>query len=525
MSDAHNLPIAASLLSMLAMFERQVRLRGERCAVASARLTLSYAELDQRGRRLAQVLHEVGVGAGDRICILSENDPEFLVLSIAALRVGASVATLNPRLAVSELCHCVGLVTPKLLLISLCQAQRFDGVELPVPCVMTLGAGTELDGRLNDAQAVPEFAEPVDSHPEDTQFIIYTSGTTGLPKAAMISQRAMLARLMVYVLDYGVDGEDTFLAWSPLCHMASIELGFGTLLLGGKVAVIDGPDLPLICDYLETESLSNLIFFPGMVEQTLAYLRERRPRVRGLKKFGALADLFSPADIAELTQLLGRPFTNTFGSTETGMPPLSAGQLEAGRVPTDFGKVPSALCEIRICGVDGRTVDVGEVGELAMRGPTLFSGYWNAEQATRDAFRNGWYFGGDMFRCRADGKYDYVDRRKYLIKSGGENIYPAEIERVVLHHPRVADAIVVRRADPRWGEVPVLVVAPRGNPPAPDELLALCREELAAFKRPKDVYFLPAEQLPRNGTGKIMRAEIEDWVAQQAPTQHRADPP
>ncbi len=497
------------------MFDRQVHLNGSRTAVESARMTLSYAQLDERARSLAHALAQAGVVRGARICILGENDPEFLVLFIAALRLGASVATLNPRLAIAELRHCIGLVTPTALLISPRQAARFEAPDELAPTVLTFGEGTALDARLQACEPAPSLADS-ERQAEDVQFIIYTSGTTGLPKGAMISQRAMLARLMVYVLDYGVSGEDTFLAWSPLCHMASVELGFGTLLLGGKVVVMDGADLPTICDYLEAECLSNLIFFPGMVQEAIAYLKQRRPKVRRLKKFGALADLFNAGDIAELTRLLGHPFTNTFGSTETGMPPLSAGRLAAGEVPTDFGKVPSSLCEVRLCREDGSDVDAGQIGELAVRGPTVFSGYWAAEKATQEVVRNGWYFTGDMFRRRADGKYDYVDRRKYLIKSGGENIYPAEIERVALQHPDVADAVVVRRADAQWGEVPVLVVVPRAKAPAAEELLALYRNELAAFKRPKAIYFVPAEQLPRSGTGKIVRAEVEAWVARQA---------
>jgi fatty-acyl-CoA synthase len=295
--------------------------------------------------------------------------------------------------------------------------------------------------------------------------------------------------------------------------MASIELGFGTLLLGGKVVVMDGPDLPTICDYLEREPLSNLIFFPGMVEQTIAYLKERKPRVRSLKKFGALADLWAPKDIAQLTSLLDVPFTNTFGSTETGMPPLSAGRLAKGIAPTDFGKLPSSLCEVRVCADDDSEAPIGEPGELAVRGPTVFSGYWGAPEATAEALRGGWYRTGDMFRRRADGRYDYVDRRKYLIKSGGENIYPAEIERVVMQHPAIADAIVVRQPDARWGEVPVLVAIPRDTPPAEAVLMALCAESLAPFKRPKAVLFAKEADVPRSGTGKIIRAEVEAWVA------------
>lgn len=201
------------------------------------------------------------------------------------------------------------------------------------------------------------------------------------------------------------------------------------------------------------------------------------------------------------------------------MPPLSAGRLQAGEVPRDFGKLPSALCEIRLCDADGNELPGGEVGELAMRGPTLFSGYWAAPEATAEAFAGGWYRSGDMFRLRADGKYDYVDRRKYLIKSGGENIYPAEIERVVLTHPAIADAIVVKRPDERWGEVPVVVAEVRDRAPPAEDLMALCSRDLAAFKRPKQVFFVAMGSLPRSGTGKIVRADVEAWVARQLPSQ------
>lgn len=515
---SNGLEIEASRMSAPALFERQVRMRPDAPAVHSERLELTYAALDQRARRMARHLQALGVRRGDRICVLSENDPDFLVLSIAALLLEAAVATPNPRLSVGELVHCIRLVTPRVLLISPRQAARFEGHPTVCDHIVHMGGGTELDRVLSSASspsALDEDRTEAERGPEGIQFIMYTSGTTGMPKAAMISRRAMLARLMVYVLDYGVDGDDTFLAWSPLCHMASVELGFGTLLLGGKVVVLDGQDLPAICDRLESEKLSNLIFFPGMVSEAIAYLEARKPKVRGLKKFGALADLFNPGDIARLTSLLGVPFTNTFGSTETGMPPLSAGRLEEGVVPKDFGKLPSSMCEVRLFNDQDQEAAVGEVGELAVRGPTVFSGYWDAPEANSEALRGGWYRSGDMFRRRADGRYDYVDRRKYLIKSGGENIYPAEIERVAMMHPGVADAVVVRRADGKWGEVPVLVAVARAEALPPEELSALFTAHLAAFKRPKATLFVSADRLPRSATGKVVRSEVEAWVAQK----------
>ena len=500
----------ASRLTLAALFDKQRRMHPERTAVTSPLGSLTYAVLDARANQLAHLLQACGVARGDRVCIFSENHPAFLELSIAALRLGIIVATLNWRLSARELEHCVSLVAPK---VTLASTKLKPQLEASAAAGRLIEIGAPLDRQL---ATLPSSPLPViETDPEDGLFIIYTSGTTGLPKGALISQRAMLARLMVYVTDYSVTGEDTFLAWSPLFHMASVELGLGTLMLGGKVVVLDGPDLPTICDYLERESLSNLIFFPGMVEKTLAYLRERRPKVKRLKKFGALADLFAPQEIADLTGILGVPFTNTFGSTETGMPPASAGRLAVGIAPTDFAKTESLLCEIQLIDEAGAVVADGQPGELVMRGPTLFSGYWNAPEATAEAFAGGWYHTGDVFVRRPDGRLDYVDRRKYLIKSGGENIYPAEIERVVLQHPQIAEAVVVRQRDTQWGEVPVLVVAAEAPAPQAEELIALCRSELAPYKRPKRVLFVSKGSLPRNNTGKIIRPEVEAWVAAQ----------
>lgn len=541
-------------MPLAAQFDRWVSLEPARPALEWGDRRWCYAEVDAHAQRLARELAEQGLRRGDHVCLLSENHPLFVWLSLAALRIGVVVATLNPRLAAHELAHCIELVEPSVTFVSARLAgllaasgsacarvivvddelvSRLTHALHPSPAEAELAADTMPGPRVEPAAAPPDPEAPV--------YIIYTSGTTGMPKGAVLSERALAARLMVYVLDYGVDAEDSFMAWSPLCHMASIELALGMLLIGGKVVIMDGPDLPAIFDRLESESQANFIVFPGMADRALELLRERRPTVKALKKFGALADLFPAAQLAELTALLGVPYVNTFGSTETGMPPASAGRLPPGKIPAHYAKSQSSLCELRLVDEADHDVADGLPGELLVRGPTLFSGYWNAPQATQDAFRGGWYHTGDVFVRRPDGRLDYVDRRKYLIKSGGENIYPAEIERVVATCEGVQEAVVVRRPDARWGEVPVLVVglaqagpgeigeaggsAEPGQPGGPElpeglgtpahaaALLAHCAARLSGFKRPKRVHFIAAQALPRNGTGKIMRAEVERWVA------------
>jgi len=158
----------------------------------------------------------------------------------------------------------------------------------------------------------------------------------------------------------------------------------------------------------------------------------------------------------------------------------------------------------------------GEPGELAIRAPTLFSGYWNNPKANSEDFRGGWFHMGDVFVRNPDGSLSFVDRRKYLIKSGGENIYPAEIERVLLTEPRVADAVVIRRSDARWGEVPVAYVVRKDETLTAQDLTTLCREHIAGYKVPKEVHFVTDEFLPRSTTGKIMRHELEKRVSEGA---------
>lgn len=490
------------------LFRKQARIRANRTAVVQGERSVTYAELDRRTDRLANALRDAGVKAGDRVAILSENSSAFLDLFVAAAKTGVIVATQNWRLSGAELRHCFDLVEPALTFVSERFAEDFRAATEDRFTTVTLGGAYE-DFIAGGSEKSTQIA----ADPEDGMLIIYTSGTTGLPKGALISQRALIARAQQYCTEFGFDPDDTFFAYSPMFHIASADLSIATLMIGGTVHVADGLDYPLLRRLLAEEKLSNLIFFPGMVGAVLDELAKMDRPVRSLKKLGALADLFPPREIAAMTAALNKEYCNTYASTETGMAPGCGGRLPIGEVPTTYSKTESNFCLVRLIGEDGEDVPDGQTGELVMRGPTLFSGYWRNEAATEEAFRGGWYHTGDVFRRNEDGTLDYIDRMKYLVKSGGENIYPAEIERVVLQEPGIAEALVVRRADAKWGEVPVLVVT-RVEPEVSEErLIARCRENLAGYKCPKGVFFVPADFWPRNNTGKIVRREVEDWVA------------
>ncbi|HEX4896345.1 MAG TPA: AMP-binding protein, partial [Solimonas sp.] len=318
------------------------------------------------------------------------------------------------------------------------------------------------------------------------------------------------ARAMCFAMQYGIGPDHSYVAWSPFFHMAATDFSLATLIIGGKVIVQDGLDVDRLCATIQSEPIGWLVAMPGMIDVLIEGLRRNRVRPRGVKLVGAMADLVPLQQIADLTGLLNAPYLNSFGATETGLAPASAALLPPGVLPTSLSKRESGFCRVRLVDAEDRDVPVGTPGEAALRGPTLFSGYWNAPEVNAHDFRGGWFHMGDLFVRHEDGTLDFVDRAKYLIKSGGENIYPAEIERVLLAHEAVADAAVVRQRDERWGEVPVAFVAFKpGGMADTAALAAACRAQLAGYKVPKSFRVVDVAAFPRSSTGKIQRHEIE----------------
>jgi acyl-CoA synthetase (AMP-forming)/AMP-acid ligase II len=497
---------AAARLTIPDLFRQQVARHPDRTAIEDGHRAISYAELEQRVNRLANALAARGVRYGDRIAVLAENRIEYIELEMAAAMLGVILACQNWRQSDSELEHCIRLVTPRILIVSERYSETLTRIAHGVDTVITLER--EYEAML--AQSMPDAPasdSPLD--PEDGVIILYTSGTTGMPKGALISQRAMIARATVSRVDGLLKPGDTFIAWAPLCHMVSTDQCYGTLTTGGKVIVMDGLDVPGLVAIVAREEIGHLTLIPGMVDRVIDEVKRTGIKAKGIRTLGCMADLVPRDQIAQVTTLLQAPFLNSFGSTETGTPPASRGSVPIGVAPVKLSKDQSSHCLIRLVDADDNEVPDGAPGELTIRAPSLFSGYWGAPEATAKDFHNGWFHMGDVFVRNADGTLDYVDRRKYLIKSGGENIYPAEIERVLLAHAGIADAVVVRRPDRRWGEVPVAFVVKANAALTAEDVVNACRGKIADYKLPKDVIFIKDEELPRSTTGKVKRHELE----------------
>ena len=371
-----------------------------------------------------------------------------------------------------------------------------------------------------DALAAATPLDPGDdaAAPEDPLLILHTSGTTGLPKGAVVSHRAEIARNLVLRAEFGLDVDDAYAAWTPFFHMGGCEYALATLMCGGKVIVLDGFDAGRLADVVAAERLGWLVVVPGMIRALAAELRRRAVRPKGVRFCGVMADLVPPAAIAEITTLLGAPYANTFGSTETGSPPGAGNFIPVGVAPARLSKRQSRFCEVRLVDEGDREVPAG-IARRAVhpRRDPVQRLLACAPEATARDFRGGWFHTGDVFVRNPDGTLDFVDRAKYMIKSGGENIYPAEIERVLARDPRVAEVAVVRRRDETWGEVPIAFVARTDDGLSAEALRVRCRAELAGYKQPKGIRFIPYDDFPRNATGKVRRDELEKRVDGPAP--------
>ena len=487
-----------------ALFHGRVMVNPDHRAVVDGDRVTTYAELDERTNRMAHAMMDLGLNQGERVCVLARNCTEYVEVELAAAKTGLIVAALNWRLGDRELLHSVELVEPKLLIAQADFIETLDRLDLPK--LRRIVIGEDYDHLL--AEARTNYPD-IDVDPEDGLIILYTSGTTGLSKGALISHRAMVARGMCYASELEVPVGDNFIAWAPFFHMVSTDRSIATLLRGGTVHVVDGYQPDQIIDIIENEPMRALVLIPSMVRSFTAALNKRQAKVKSVGLCGTMPDLVPPEDVAAVTRYLDAPYVNTFGSTETGLPPATGATIPVGVAPTSLSKRQSAFCDVRLVDVHDNDVPIGVPGEVAIRGPTLFSGYWNADEANATAFRGGWYHMGDVLRRNPDGTLDYVDRVKYMIKSGGENIYPAEIENLLLSDSRISNAVVVRRSDDTWCEVPVVFIVRNDDALTAEDVIARCRRDLSSYKRPKEVFFIEDADLPRSATGKVQRHELE----------------
>ena len=462
--------------------------------------TTTYGEMQDRALALAGGLRERGVGPGDVVAILSYNCPEFLETVFAASALGAVAMPINWRLAAPEVRYILehsgaaALVCDPALLELADEAAK--GIDLARAVTTDLAPLRSLQ------------ISPVPSGADDLHRLMYTSGTTGRPKGVMITNANLAWKNSAHIVEFGFTSADLGLACGPLYHVGALDLTTTSLIAaGGTVILHRAFDAAAVVDELERSRCTTVWLAPAMVNAIMALpdveqrdLSSVRVIINGGEKM--------PIPLIERIQ---RTFPSAWFADAYGLTETVSGDtfLDRASIVSKLGSVgrPCLHLELDVWDEDGRSVAPGEKGEIVLRGPKVFPGYWRDPEATEKAFAGGWFHTGDIGVRDEDGYLFIVDRLKDMIVSGGENIASSEVERVLYEHPAVLECAVVARPDERWGEVPVAHVALReGATASEDELIEHCRGQLAKFKVPKAVTFIDA--LPRNPSGKVLKREL-----------------
>lgn len=492
--------------------ERHAAFTPDRPVVHFAGSSLSWRSFAERVRGLARGLkHGLEIGRGDRVAFLGYNHPDFLVLLFACARLGAMLVPLNWRLAPAEHLYILKHAGVRALFLGPGFAEAGLALarecgDLATVCVDATDFGRSIDelleARGDDRNPHVDLKSPL--------LIVYTSGTTGRPKGAVLRQEALLWNAINSAHMHDLTSRDRVLTVLPLFHVGGLNIQTTPALhVGAEVMLLDrfdaGRTLAAIRDWRPTltvlvpATMQALIEHPAWESTDLSCLR-----------MIACGSQVVPQPLLRAFHARGVPAAQVYGSTETC--PIAAYQRaeDAVRKEGSTGK-PALHVELRLVDQHGRDVPAGTPGRVLVRGPNVMYEYWADESATREALVDGWFHTGDIGRLDAEGDLWIIDREKDVIISGGENIYPAELEAVLRTEPAIKDAVVVARPHPRWGEVPVAVVV-RADPTLDAaRVLALFEGRLARYKHPRAVVFM--DELPRNAMGKVLRYRVRDWLA------------
>ena len=497
--------------------KRQAELSPLRPALADLDQSLTWGELNSRVNQLAHALLARGIAHGDRVAGLLWNGIPFLEAIFATAKLGAILVPINFRLSEPEVRYILSDSGARLLL---CHDSFYPIAEAVMNgdnVIRVADPGTSRTHSPYESllAAFPDTEPQSEVKTHDIHVMMYTSGTTGKPKGAQLSHRNATwnaIQLMLHEATLRVD--DTVLTVAPLFHIGG--LGVHTLpamYLGAFVIVLSRFNPQEVLETIQNRHITALFLVPAMwlaLSQVPDFDHYDLSSLRVLVSGGAPC----PIPLIEFYQSRGLTFLEGFGMTETAPITMILGSADAIRKHGSIGR-PLFYQGARVVDESDRDVATDEVGELVLQGPNIFEGYWNMPQATQDAFRGSWFHTGDLARVDPEGFFYLVDRKKDLLISGGENVYPVEVEQVLVRHPNIVEAAVIGVPDLTWGEVPlaVLVLKDASQNLRVEDIQQFCQGRLAGFKIPKTVRVVAS--LPRNATGKVLKTMLRQIYAKE----------
>lgn len=510
---------------------RRALLDGQREALRFYQVSFSYEELWRAATRLSLSLSEQGIQAHQRVAVLIHNGRDYSLAVHGLMQLGVVLVPLNWRLTASEMAWQVRDVQAEWLLHDLTSASEAEKItaETGVPLLRIEDFLGEQVGTAESIEDFPgEQARNAEAHAVSNRerlidlsrpfAVIYTSGTTGKPKGTVLTYGNFWWSAMASALQFGMQKDDEWLVPMPLFHVGGLSVLIRSLIYGTTAVIHDHFDVQLVNNTIDEEGITLLSVVPTMLS---SMLEERGPRPYPKRlRLVLLGGSSAPRTLLEKCHQLEVPVAQSYGLTEACSQVATLLPQDGLRKLGSSGK-PLFPTRVKIVSADGlsafgpsitSSTQVGEMGEIAVSGPTVMPGYWNRDNVNAERFSDGWFLTGDIGYFDEEGYLYVVDRRNDLIVSGGENIYPAEVEAVLMLHPQIAEAGVVGVESDKWGQVPIAVVRfEDGQRVSDTELDVYCRQYLAGYKVPCE-FHATRESLPRNASGKLLRRALKTQV-------------
>lgn len=489
----------------------------------------TYPETNRRVNKLAHSLLSLGLDKGDRVAVLLENSIEIVEVYLATAKTGLVIVPINFRLLGPEVEYIVNNSDAKAFIVHDEFTPTVDAIR---PNLKNVGpdnyivVGEEREGYREYEPFMresPEDEPEIKVAPEDTWILIYTSGTTGKPKGVVRSHESHIAFYLINAVDFGFNEHDVCLNIMPLCHINSTFFTFTFTYIGGSVYIHPARSFRAerILEIVEREKITFISLIPTHYSLILNVSGEARKRdTSSIRKLlCSSAPVRKDMKLAIMDFFPGVELYEAYGSTEAGIVTVLKPEDQMRKLGS-IGLESLGTDLVKILDEEGDKVGVGEIGELYSRGPMLFDEYYKLPEKTASSFRGEWFSAGDMARRDEDGFFEIVDRKDNMIITGGEHVYPSEVEKVIGSHPGVFDVAIVGLPHEKWGEAVTAFVVPKdpGGPPTEEEIIAFCRDKMAGYKRPQAVYFISQEEMPRTGSGKIIHRVLRERVASKLTT-------
>jgi len=486
----------------------------------------TYPETNVRVNKLAHSFLALGLKKGDKVAVLLENCIEIVEVYLATAKAGLVIVPINFRLIGPEIEYIVNNSDAKVFIVHDEFSPNVDSIKSDLSQI-ELGAyiivGDKKTGYIEYEDFISNGSESepkIEVNPKDPWLLIYTSGTTGTPKGVVRSHKSHIAFYLINAIDFGFNEQDICLNIMPLCHINSTFFTFTLTYIGATAYIHPARSFIAeeILEIIEKEKITFISLIPTHYSLILNASEDgKKYQIKSIRKL-----LCSSAPVSKEMKLdimkffPGVELYEAYGSTEAGIVTVlkpndqikKLGSIGFESLGTDF---------VKILDENGEEVEVGEIGELYSRGPMLFDKYYKLPEKTASSFRGNWFSAGDMATVDEDGYYEIVDRKDNLIITGGEHVYPSEVEKVICRFPGVLDVAIVGLPNIKWGEQVTAFVIHKDpeNLSTENEIIKFCKDKMAGYKRPKVVHFISHEEMPRTGSGKILHRAIRDQYSEK----------